>query len=640
MWEHGVPDSKLTVIERVADYIKPNGQHVTQWLCECSCEEHTLIITSANALRCGKTKSCGCLKFNSTGKVRVRDNLIGRRYGKLVVINQTEDYVRPDGRREARWICECDCGNKVKIISSSLTDGGTVSCGCYQSSEEKVKIRNKTLIKQKGSLLDVNPELAKEWHPTKNGNLTPSDVLPSSNQKVWWLCDYGHEWKASINGRTQGRGCRTCNSESQTSFPEQAILFYISKFIKSTNREIVNKQEIDVYLPDYKIGIEYDGILYHSSMQAQKREKRKNDALNNVGVRLIRIKENYNDNYVENNTIFLIPSNNYSNLQWAIIKLFNILSSIININLDPCIIDIKRDAPLIDAQYKQNKRENSVAVKYPDKILLWDYEKNKIGPEYYSFKSGKKVWWKCPICGGERYNSINSEVKNKGCPFCLGYKVLIGFNDLLTLRPDICKDWDYNKNTVLPQSIARSSSLKVWWKCHICGYEWQDTVNNRTSKGRGCSKCLSIKREQLFLCGCEHYVEYVNAFKTTKCQNNYRSYDGYPLGRWIYRQKQLYKKNKLSKNRIDKLNEIGFVWDDKVCKKKINEIVVYLEKYVSTYGNCNVPERYVCSDGYKLGQWVTQCRVRYKKGLLSKQYINLLNDIGMIWNCNNEVEKC
>ena len=47
-----------------------------------------------------------------------------------------------------------------------------------------------------------------------------------------------------------------------------------TKFIKSTNREIVNKQEVDVYLPDYKIGIEYDGILYHSSMQAQKREER------------------------------------------------------------------------------------------------------------------------------------------------------------------------------------------------------------------------------------------------------------------------------------------------------------------------------------------------------------------------------
>lgn len=61
MWEHGVPDSKLTVIKQVEDYVTPKGIHIAQWLCECSCPEHNLIIVSGNNLKSGNTKSCGCI---------------------------------------------------------------------------------------------------------------------------------------------------------------------------------------------------------------------------------------------------------------------------------------------------------------------------------------------------------------------------------------------------------------------------------------------------------------------------------------------------------------------------------------------------------------------------------------------------
>jgi glutaredoxin len=46
------------------------------------------------------------------------------------------------------------------------------------------------------------PKVAKEWHPTKNGNLKPEDVAKSSNKKVWWLCSKGHEWLAVVSNRT------------------------------------------------------------------------------------------------------------------------------------------------------------------------------------------------------------------------------------------------------------------------------------------------------------------------------------------------------------------------------------------------------------------------------------------------------
>lgn len=54
------------------------------------------------------------------------------------------------------------------------------------------------------------PELAKEWHPTKNGDLTPWDVTLHSNKKVWWLCRKGHAWLATVNDRTWNHNCPVC----------------------------------------------------------------------------------------------------------------------------------------------------------------------------------------------------------------------------------------------------------------------------------------------------------------------------------------------------------------------------------------------------------------------------------------------
>ena len=54
------------------------------------------------------------------------------------------------------------------------------------------------------------PELAAQWHPTRNGALTPSEVLPGSHRKVWWRCEKGHEWQAEVKTRVNGCGCPVC----------------------------------------------------------------------------------------------------------------------------------------------------------------------------------------------------------------------------------------------------------------------------------------------------------------------------------------------------------------------------------------------------------------------------------------------
>lgn len=108
---------------------------------------------------------------------------------------------------------ECSGGKKENAgrrIPSSITKE-------YLVPEDDIPVRkdrttdSKKKLTPENSLQTVNPALAAQWHPVKNGSLTPKDVTPFSNNQVWWKCANGHEWKASISGRQKGQGCFYCN---------------------------------------------------------------------------------------------------------------------------------------------------------------------------------------------------------------------------------------------------------------------------------------------------------------------------------------------------------------------------------------------------------------------------------------------
>ena len=61
------------------------------------------------------------------------------------------------------------------------------------------------------NLAVINPELAKEWHPTRNGDLNPRNVTPGSGRKIWWICNSGHEWQAPVYSRNRGSNCPVCH---------------------------------------------------------------------------------------------------------------------------------------------------------------------------------------------------------------------------------------------------------------------------------------------------------------------------------------------------------------------------------------------------------------------------------------------
>jgi hypothetical protein len=75
------------------------------------------------------------------------------------------------------------------------------------------------------SLAALHPQLALEWHPTKNAPLKPTEVRPGSGKKVWWRCafDRRHEWRAVIGERTGNSktGCPHCHRERTTKRPRR-----------------------------------------------------------------------------------------------------------------------------------------------------------------------------------------------------------------------------------------------------------------------------------------------------------------------------------------------------------------------------------------------------------------------------------
>lgn len=61
-------------------------------------------------------------------------------------------------------------------------------------------------------LATLYPHLAAQWHPEKNGSLTPQDVTAGSHYKIWWRCEEGHEWKSLVTSRVRGTGCPVCRN--------------------------------------------------------------------------------------------------------------------------------------------------------------------------------------------------------------------------------------------------------------------------------------------------------------------------------------------------------------------------------------------------------------------------------------------
>jgi len=128
--------------------------------------------------------------------------------------------------------------------------------------------------------------------------------------------------------------------------------------------------------------------------------------------------------------------------------------------------------------------------------------------------------------------------------------------------------------------------------------------------------------------GFKYYEQYVKDNKTSKVRRNC-IIDGYRLGTWLYKQLFKYKEGKLSREKINKLESLGFTWKNHIDIQWDDSFELF-KQYVKANKSAAVPRKYKFNN-FHLGEWVTSQRKKYAAENLSVDKIKKLEVLGMVW---------
>lgn len=287
--------------------------------------------------------------------------------------------------------------------------------------------------KNKKSLAETHPEIAKDWHPTKNGELTPRDLTPGSNKKVWWKCNKGddHEWCVSPNNRVRSKsGCPFCSGR----YPSKG-------------------NNLKECFP--KIAMEWHPV--------------KNGKL---------LPENVTP--VSGKKIWWMCSKN-NNHQW---------NAMVGKRTTE---NEKTGCPYCSG--RKFLEGESFGDLYPKIAKEWHPTKNGTKtPFNFSVKNGYSAFWKCDKGDDHIWKtSIYHRVHSKsGCPYCDGQRVDLK-HTLRYLYPSIADEIHPTRNgKLIEKNIGVGYTKKIWWQCKIDkSHQWKSSPNSRFKQTHftGCPFC-------------------------------------------------------------------------------------------------------------------------------------------------------
>ena len=456
------------------EYGRSSGKNVF-WICK---KGHSWVARIADRVRGNGCPYCaGKRPIIGVNDLATINPILAKEWNYSKNLKASFEFL-PNSGKKVWWICSK--GHEWEATIDSRSRGN----GCKYCAGQVVLIGE-------NDLETLYPRLAEEWDYELNYPLLPTQIMAGSGKKIWWKCKYGHSWKVSPNNRTsQYSNCPTCSAERGTSFPEQAIYYYINQLIPAVNRYNINGAEIDIFIPRIRLGIEYDGIYFHNSKSSDEREQRKNIFCKNVGIRLIRVKETRTSVKNEADVFYRKIGKNATPLETVISWILEIVATY-SIQTNKINIDLRKDDVKIYKNYLSLEKKNSLGNHNPDLLNEWDYEKNKgISPTMISYGSDKKVWWMCPLRHSYKATiSHRTDVNSPtSCPICAGQQILSGYNDLATKRPDLLLEWNYELNVINPSEISPNSSKRVNWICYK-GHKYKASITKR-NHGRNCPVCV------------------------------------------------------------------------------------------------------------------------------------------------------
>jgi hypothetical protein len=141
---------------------------------------------------------------------------------------------------------------------------------------------------------------------------------------------------------------------------------------------------------------------------------------------------------------------------------------------------------------KEYLAQNNITITHPEIAAEWHTTLNGDDKaENYTKHNSVNIWW---ICNNhhEYQATISHRLRGDNCPYCSGHRIILGQTDLLTRYPILCREWDYNKNTLGPEHYAQYSNKKCWWICQY-GHKWETSIDKRTRRKQGCPYCSGHK---------------------------------------------------------------------------------------------------------------------------------------------------
>jgi G:T-mismatch repair DNA endonuclease (very short patch repair protein) len=284
------------------------------------------------------------------------------------------------------------------------------------------------------SLADLFPDVAAQWHPTRNGDLTPADVKTGSDKQVWWKCPAAddHEWLVSVKTRTKkGNGCPCCagyrlsvTNRLDTQFPEMAAQWHPTRNGDLTPAGVVAGSHKRFW---WKCPVAGD-----HEWQAKVGDRTRQE-------------------------------------QGC-----------------PCCAGLRLSVT------------NRLDTQFPEIAAEWHPTRNgDLTPADVVAASGKRVWWKCPVADDHEWRAQIEPRTSRGlgCGCCAGRQLSVT-NRLDTQFPEIAAEWHPTRNGDLtPADVVAGAGKRVWWKCPVADdHEWRASLDNRTRVKSGCPSCTLTPR--------------------------------------------------------------------------------------------------------------------------------------------------
>lgn len=407
--------------------------------------------------------------------------------------SQKPSDVAPQSNKKAFWLCPVGGENGPEHsweanIQSRHKGNGCPYCG------------NRKVLTGFNDLATKRPDIAAEWHPTENGDITPETIAPGSNKKVWWLCANSHEWQAIINNRTsKGSGCKQCNKAKPKVARETVAS--ISTLASSWHPDN-DKSSAEVTL----------GSLYMAKWICDK------DSRHVWSTTVANRDRGGNCTVCSGHTIMpgindlatthpdfaaqWHPDNEYSvtevgsgteySAKW-ICEHSHVWKTFIYAR-------IRQDQGCPECLGRSIWQEEKRTVsQYPHLMDKWHLS-NTLDPSKVAWRSAKTATWQCPTDSRHVWQAKIGEQNTDylNCPVCSGRLVIPGVNDFKSQAPEtILSEWS-DKNTIDPASITLTSMRIAQWQCpNDSSHTWSCTVYERTRKNRPprrCAECYGTSK--------------------------------------------------------------------------------------------------------------------------------------------------